>query len=459
MKSLYTKFVFTTIGIMITSSVLAFFISNAYYQQKLKPENDEKTTRFAQSIAEFADEHPGVSLNDYLENVSTIGYQLYLVDSTGEEVSFGATFKEKDLSDPTKKAVLAGNVYHGILRYPQEMFVTGFFANDLENTIGVPLTHNGENYALFLRPDIKLLFNEMHYLFAWLLLLTILLSIVMVLFSAKYLVKPISKLTKATTSLSKGDFHVKLDSNRHDELGELSRSFVRMAKQLEQMEDMRKEFISNISHDIQSPLSNIKGYTKLLEKETISPEERSQYVSIIQDETTRLSILTKQLLLLASLDRDDSIVKKGPFNVGQQLRDLVRNYQWLISDKGMMLSYSLPDIEITADSSLLHSVWDNLLSNAIKYNKPGGQIDLSMEERGDKLFTTFKDTGMGLSPTDLERVFDRFYRADSARTRTTEGTGLGLSIAAKIVQLHDGQIHVTSKVDEGTSFVVELPVR
>jgi len=228
---------------------------------------------------------------------------------------------------------------------------------------------------------------------------------------------------------------------------------------LEQMEDMRKEFISNISHDIQSPLSNIKGYTKLLEKETISPEERSQYVSIIQDETTRLSILTKQLLLLASLDRDDSIVKKSPFNVGQQLRDLVRNYQWLVSDKGMMLSYSLPDTEITGDSSLLHTVWDNLLSNAIKYNKPGGSIDLSMKERGDRLFVTFKDTGMGLSPTELERIFDRFYRADSARTRTTEGTGLGLSIAAKIVKLHDGHIHLTSKMDEGTSFVVELSVR
>lgn len=459
MKSLYTKFVFTTIGIMIASSVLAFFISNAYYQEKLKPENDEKTTRFAQSIAKFADEHPDVSLNDYLENVSTIGYQLYLVDSSGEAFSFGAAFKEKDLSLSTSEAVLAGNVYHGILQYPQEMFVTGFFANDLKNTIGVPLTHNGENYALFLRPDIKLLFNEMHYLFAWLLLLTILLSIVMVFFSAKYLVKPISKLTKATTSLSKGDFHVKLDSNRHDELGELSRSFVRMARQLEQMEDMRKEFISNISHDIQSPLSNIKGYTNLLEKKTISPEERSQYVSIIQDETTRLSILTKQLLLLASLERDDSIVKKGPFNVGQQLRDLVRNYQWLISDKGMMLSYSLPDTEIIGDSSLLHTVWENLLSNAIKYSKSGGQIDLSMEESGDSLFITFKDTGMGLSPTELEKIFDRFYRADSARTRTTEGTGLGLSIAAKIVQLHDGQIHVTSKVEEGTSFVVELPVR
>ncbi|MBM7620020.1 signal transduction histidine kinase [Bacillus tianshenii] len=458
MKSLYTKFVFMTIGIMIVSGVLAFFISNAYYQQKLKPENDEKTTRIAQSIALFADEHPDVSLNEYLENVSSIGYQLYLVDNSGEAVSFGAAFKENGLSTSTMEAVLAGNVYHGILQYPQELFVTGFFANDLNNTIGVPLTHKGENYALFVRPDIKLLFNEMHYLFAWLLLLTILLSIVMVVFSAKYLVKPIAKLTKATTSLSKGDFNVKLDSNRHDELGELSRSFERMAKQLGQMDDMRKEFISNISHDIQSPLSNIKGYTTLLEKETISPEERSEYISIIQDETNRLSILTKQLLLLASLDRDDSIVKKTPFNVGQQLRDLVRNYQWLVSDKGMMLSYSLPDTEIIGDPSLLHTVWDNLLSNAIKYNKDGGLIDLIIEDKEDRLLITFKDTGMGLSPAEVERIFDRFYRADAARTRTIEGTGLGLSIVAKIVKLHGGRIHVTSKVDEGTSFVVELPV-
>lgn len=115
----------------------------------------------------------------------------------------------------------------------------------------------------------------MHLLFGWMLALTILLSIVLVAFNTKYLIKPISTLTTATRSLSNGDFKVKLNIARRDELGKLSRSFMRMAEKLAQMDDMRKEFTSNISHDIQSPLSNIKGYTNLLEKESISREEEN----------------------------------------------------------------------------------------------------------------------------------------------------------------------------------------
>lgn len=458
MKSLYVKFVAITIGIMIFSSIFAFLISNTYYQQKLKPYNDQKITKIAQSIAMFTDEHPHMNLKEYLEHISAIGYQIYLVDNAGEESFFGATFRDKSLSVSTKEYVLNGNTYHGILHFPQKTFVTGFFANELKNTIGVPLTYNGKNYALFLRPDIKLLFNEMHFLFGWLLAFTIILSIVMVVFSTKYLVKPISKLTTATKSLSNGDFNVELDITRHDELGELSHSFLRMARKLEQMDDIRKEFISNISHDIQSPLSNIKGYTNLLENESISLEERGQYVSIINDEIRRLSTLTKQLLLLASLDRNDDMMKKKPFNVGQQIKELIRNYQWLLSEKGIMLSYSLPDTEMIGDPSLLNTVWDNLLTNAIKYNKPDGTIEILLEVKGESIVVTFKDTGIGLNHTEIERIFDRFYRADTARTRTIEGTGLGLSIVWTIIKLHDGHINVNSKEKEGTTFIVELPV-
>jgi signal transduction histidine kinase len=370
MKTLYVKFVVITIGIMILSSILAFVISNTYYQQVLKPDNDEKITKIAQSVSTYIDEHPNINLEEYLDHISSIGYQMYLIDNLGEESFWGAEFRDKSLSTSTIELVLNGNTYHGILNFPRKTFVTGFFANELKNTIGVPFTHNEKNYALFIRPDIKLLFNEMHLLFGWLLVFTIILSIIMVIFSTKYLVKPISKLTTATKSLSNGDFNVELDITRHDELGELSNSFLRMARKLEQMDDVRKEFISNISHDIQSPLSNIKGYTKLLENESISVKERGQYVSIIHDEIRRLSNLTKQLLLLASLDRSDNIVKKKSFNVSEQMKELMRNYQWLVSEKGIMLSYSLPDVNIIGDPSLLNTVWDNIITlmEVLKYH-------------------------------------------------------------------------------------------
>jgi signal transduction histidine kinase len=459
MRTLYVKFIVITTGMMVISFVLAFLISNTYYHQKVKPVNDQKNTMVAQNIATFAKEHPKINLEDYLENISAVGYQLYIVDNLGNERFFGEPFRDKNLPLSTKELVLDGEIFHGILQFPRETFVTGFFANELRNSIGVPLEHNGKNYALFMRPDIKFLFSEMHVFLGWILLLAIILTIVMVLINTRYLIKPISRLTKATVSLAKGNFNVELDRNRDDELGQLSRSFLQMARKLEQMEDMRKEFISNISHDIQSPLSNIKGYTNLLDNDLLSKEDRTQYVTIINGEIKRLSSLTKQLLLLASLDRNEDVMKKRVFNVGEQIKGLIRNYQWAISEKGLMLNYSLSDIEIVGDPSLLNTVWDNLLSNAIKYNKPNGSIEISIEERGKSVFVTYNDTGLGMSDWELERIFERFYRADRARTRTVEGTGLGLSIVATIVELHNGLITVKSKEKVGSTFMIELPLK
>lgn len=458
MKTLYVKFIVITIGMIFISFILAFFISNTYYQQRLKPFNDTKNTKVALDIASFVNQHPEIRLTEYLKSISGVGYQICLVGTNGNRTFFGEPFRDNNLSVSTQQDVLNGHIFHGMLHFPQKTFVTGFFADELKNTIGVPLKHNGRTFALFVRPNIEFLFGEMHILFGWILVIAITLTIVMVVINTKYLVKPITKLTRATKSLENGNFNVELDVTRHDELGELSHSFLRMARKLEQMDDMRKEFISNISHDIQSPLSNIKGYTNLLENESTSKEERNQYVSVINGEIRRLSSLTKQLLLLASLDRSDDIMKKKTFNLGAQMKELVRNYQWAVSEKGIMLSYSLPDIELVGDPSLLNTVWDNLLSNAIKYNKPNGSIEISINQKEDSVFVTFEDTGIGMNNVHLERIFDRFYRADMARTRTVEGTGLGLSIVKTIIDLHGGRINVRSKENEGTVFIVELPV-
>lgn len=126
MRSLYVKFVMITIGIMILSGILAFFISNTYYQQKLKPYNDQKNTKIALNIAAFVDKHPNMDLKDYLENLSVIGYQIYIVDDDGNETYFGAPFREKNLPTSAQKQVLNGNVFHGMLHFPKGTFVTGF---------------------------------------------------------------------------------------------------------------------------------------------------------------------------------------------------------------------------------------------------------------------------------------------------------------------------------------------
>ena len=459
MRSLYVKFAAVTIGIMLLSGVIAFFISNTYYQHSLKPQNDAKNTEIALDMAAFIENNPEIDISDYLSNIADVGYQLYLVDNSSQGQFFGAAFRENNLESAVVENVLNGEVYHGMLHFPQETFVTGFFANELKNSIGVPLTYQGESFALFIRPDIKLLFNEMHLLFGVLFALTIILSILFVLFSTNYLIKPISRLSDATKQLAKGDFQVNaLSTKRKDELGELSSSFSQMAKQIVENEQVRKEFVSNISHDIQSPLSNIKGYTNLLEYNELTEKDRQQYISIINEETGRLSTMTDQLLLLASLDHEKHIVKKKHFNVSSQLKNLLKSYQWLIHEKEIMLSYTLPDLEIYGDPSLLNTVWDNLLSNALKYNQSGGSIDIQFTYTNEQCSISFTDTGIGISEEEAERIFDRFYRADASRTRSVKGTGLGLSIVATIIDLHGGTVIARPGETAGTIFIVTLPI-
>jgi len=457
MKSLYSKFAFITIMIMIVSGIFSFLLSNAYYQVKLKQQNDEKITYFAFEIADFASKHPLISLQDYFNHIGAIGYQILLINQDGEKQYFGSPYRKKELPEDISEKVLNGEVYHGVSQFPHKTFVTGFFANELKNSVGVPLEYKSNKYAMFIRPDIKLLFNEMHILFGWLLVISILLSILFVLISTKYLVNPIRNLKKATQEIAGGNFSIKLDIDRTDELGHLAVSFMKMAEKLAKVDMLRKELITNISHDIQSPLTNLKGYIDLLKVSNKSEQEKQQYIRVIHSEVNRLSNMTKQLLLLSSIESKRDIMEICTVDVAGQLKSVIHQYQWRILDKGIMMSYSVPDAVVKGDPSLLYSLWENLLTNAIKYNRENGIIDIELTVSEEQIEVVVEDTGAGLETKEMERIFDRFYRADTSRDRSVEGTGLGLSIVKSIVDLHQGKIKVTSQKGKGTTFTVILP--
>ncbi|MFD2444345.1 ATP-binding protein [Bacillus sp. CGMCC 1.16607] len=458
MKSLYSKFAFSTILIMIISGILSFVFSNFYYQHTLKQQNDRKITHFALEISDFIQKDHSINLNDYFKHLGSIGYQIYIVNTQGEKQFFGTSYRNQELSKTAVADVLSGEVYHGIVNFPHKTFVTGFFANELKNTIGVPFTFENEKYALFIRPDIKLMFNEMHLLFGWLLLSSITLSILFVLISTKYLVNPIIKLNKATKTLTEGNFSIHLDINRKDEIGDLAGSFTNMASKLSRVNNLRKEFISNVSHDIQSPLTNIKGYLNLLDNTEITKEERNRNIQIIHSEINRLSNLSKQLLLLASIEGKRDLMEIKEFNVAEQIKGVIQQYQWKISEKELMLSYLLPETIISGDPFLLYSVWENLLTNAMKYNVEYGSIDITLTKLDDYVEIVFKDSGIGIDSSEKERIYDRFYRADPSRNKLIEGTGLGLSIVQTIIQMHKGSIIVDSEKGIGASFKVILPI-
>lgn len=460
MKSMYVRIVVTTLCVMLGSSVIAFIISNAYYQLHLKPSNDQKITAMADDIVTFYNNNPDVELESYLHSIGELGYQLYLVDETGEGIFYGGSFRKTELDIESIKAVIHGGVYHGIAEFPSSAFITGFFDNDLSNSIGVPIDVDQTTHALFIRSNPEIQFGELRVFFALLIVLTALLSILLVVISTRYVVKPITKLTEATKEIVKGTYNIQLNVKRRDEIGTLATNFSEMAIHLEQLEDMRQEFVSNVSHEIQSPLASIKGFAQTLRNDQLTPDERKHYLAIIEEESQRMSQLSKQLLMLASLDKEKAFLEKTYFDLDAQIKQVLNMTEWSWREKELAVDFELSPIEYYGNQKLLYQVWENLITNAIKYSETGGSISIQLSHEANQCMIRIADKGIGIPEEDAPFIFNRFYKVDKARSRqeNQSSSGLGLSIAKKIIDLHGGIIKVNSQLGKGTTFTIILPM-
>ncbi len=266
----------------------------------------------------------------------------------------------------------------------------------------------------------------------------------------------------ALERIAKGDFGVRVENIFEPQyqhvIGELINSVNRMALELNQMETMRREFISDVSHEIQSPLTSIRGFAQALQSDSLSAEEREHYLKIIEMESIRLSKLSDNLLKLASLEAEQVRFEPKPYRLDRQIRNLILacEPQWM--DKAIDMHVSLEEVTIAADEELLNQVWINLLHNSIKFTPHGGAVCINLFHHRDTIVCKITDTGIGIAEEDQAHVFERFYKADQSRQRSKEGSGLGLSIVKKIVEMHQGTIELESSVGAGTTFFVSLPI-
>lgn len=454
-STLYFKYIVVTLAIMFFSGVLALLATNAYYHRVIKEQNDAKNVAIVQKMTQYIMENEQLNLDAYLQTLANVGYQLYVVDGQGQDTFYGSAFRLTELDDSVKHAVLEGQIYHGMRDYPRQLFITGFFANDLTNSVGVPFHYNGEKYALFVRPDIRMLFSEMHVVLGNMMLISLVATLMAILLAAWYLVKPIRALTKATKQIAKEDYDVTIEIARTDELGLLAKSFNKMAQDLKQQDETRKSFIRNISHDLQTPLQNINGYANLLKSKELTDENRLHYADIIEAETGRLSSLTKQLLLLNSLDELAYKRQQTAINISEQIERIVMKNQWLIEQKELAIWLQLDEAIFDGDETLLENLWENLIVNAIKYNRQGGEINITVQSDSAVITIEIADTGIGIEQEHLPHIFKRFYRVDEARQ--TKGTGLGLAIVQEVVHFYNGQITINSKENAGTTIIIKLP--
>nr|WP_275900425.1 HAMP domain-containing sensor histidine kinase [Anoxybacillus rupiensis] len=223
------------------------------------------------------------------------------------------------------------------------------------------------------------------------------------------------------------------------------------------MEQLRQEFVSNVSHEIQSPLTSIIGFIHALKNDKLSAEQRARYLHIIETESKRLSKLSDNLLKLTSLESEHHPFEPKKYRLDQQLKNIVLacEPQWL--EKAIDIDIVLDKTEIVADKDLLDQVWMNLLHNSIKFTPQKGKISISVSQSGQKIQVAVSDTGIGMSEEEKMHMFERFYKADRSRNRSEGGNGLGLTIVKKIVSMHHGDIKVESTKGKGTTIFVSLP--
>lgn len=456
MKSLYFRIVATFALVALVSGMIAFLFSNLYYHSKLKNFNENKILEISREIA-YLQEHSELPIDEFLTSVANMNFQLYVVDENLEGRQYGDKFRNYDLDEKIIKTILQGDTYYGISNFKSNLFVTGFFKDSLENSIGVPIKVDGQTKALFVRPNVEKQFGEMRIVFSLLLGITFLLSLLLIFIFTTFIVRPIKRLTRATRKIASGNYHIQLESSRSDEIGALANDFARMAKSLQKLDEMRQEFVSNVSHEIQSPLTSIQGFTKAIRTKAVPKEEADKYLSIIEQESSRLSSLSKQLLMLSSLDKQVKSISETEFKLDEQIREVILVTEWQWNQKNIEIDLDLQEIMIHADEQLLFQVWMNLITNSIKFTRENGTIYISVGLDNDYIIVTIKDTGIGIPTEELPHIFERFYMADKSRNRTKSGSGLGLSVVKKIIDIHGGTIDVKSELEKGTEFTILLP--
>jgi signal transduction histidine kinase len=270
--------------------------------------------------------------------------------------------------------------------------------------------------------------------------------------------KPLKNLVQAAMEYSSGNYSYKLNSKGLNEYRELCAAFSYMAEEISKLDDYQKKFVANISHDFRSPLTSIKGYAEAIIDGTIPTDMQDKYLNIIVDETERLNKLTSGLLELNRFDTRSTLLDIVSFDINLVIKKTAESFEGACRVKKITLNLVFTEEEtyVDADIGKIQQVLYNLIDNAIKFSHNNSQIKVSTEERGDKIFVSIKDYGIGIPRDSIKKIWDRFYKTDASRGKDKKGTGLGLSISKEIIQSHNENINVISTEGVGTEFIFSL---
>jgi signal transduction histidine kinase len=276
-------------------------------------------------------------------------------------------------------------------------------------------------------------------------------------------------MTNVVEEFERGNFDKRLEIDSKDEIGQLANSFNEMAdtivanmEELKRTDDLRRELVASVSHDLRSPLASIQGYleTIFIKEDALNPEEIKKYLEIIFNNTKMLNKLVNELFELSKLDAKQVQPKPEPFSISELAQDVLMKFKQQAEKSQINLDSVLPQNLplVYADIALIERALSNFIENAISYTPEQGTVKVILTGEPQNVRVTVQDTGCGIPSEDLPHIFDRFYRVDRSRDRSTGGTGLGLAIAKKILDLHESEILVESQIDVGTKFSFDIRI-
>lgn len=290
-----------------------------------------------------------------------------------------------------------------------------------------------------------------------------------VIFSRRFaysVTKPLQDISKEMLKV-RGDYgELHFDRYKYPEINVIADTTMKMSRnvkdylsRIEKEKQIRQEFFSNASHELKTPITSIQGYAELLESGMIVDEEmKADFARRIKKEAENMTGLINDILMISRLEAKDAEVVFSQVRISVLLDDILDSLKPLAAQSQVFIHSDCQPISIEANPQQMKELLNNLITNAVKYNRPGGQVWIQIREKGDAMLIRVRDNGMGIPEDSLDRIFERFYRVDKGRSRKQGGTGLGLSIVKHIVSFYQGTIRVSSELDKGSEFVVELPL-
>ncbi|KOY14903.1 sensor histidine kinase [Paenibacillus xylanivorans] len=448
-RSLYIRVVLTFLVSVIAGTVISFFVSTWIFEDKLNENAQINIRNFGQDVVQIYKAMPVDEAESFISRMKQLNsYHIRIYDVTGEFQSYGK---------------LNGQISAAVSMEQLKKVLNGGVVQDTPKGIatvllGLPIKTEMGTKAMFLEtlsPPSASFVVKFGLIFATCSLVA---GSLLILVASVFLVRPIKKLTQATKRIAAGDFNVKLNIKQTSEIGTLARSFEEMMNDLQQLEQMRREFVTNVSHEVQSPLTSISGYALALKQVNLSDHERSRYLDIIIAEAKRMSKMSDSLLKLSLLESQSQQLRLITLSLDEQIRRVIVTLQPQWSARNIHFELDLQAVKVLADHDQLNQVWTNILSNGIKFSKDGGMIHVSTKQDIKNVTIRISDTGIGIPLEDQKRIFERFFKSDRSHSRKYDGSGMGLAIVKQIVSLHQGDIRVESKPGQGTTFIVTLPI-